>query len=105
MLNWARLMVKGRVKDIGIPWNDEELHAIHKLGLPFQYVREGCLTVKAFEEAQAKDAKVEKATGEKPIEKMSKDELLGKAKKLGLNVTKHTTESSLIRAIKTKEKK
>ena len=44
-LNWGKLIAQGRAKDVGIPWSNEELHAIHELKIPTEYVRDGVLTL------------------------------------------------------------
>lgn len=101
MLNWAQLKDKGRCKDIGIPWNDEE-NAARALGIPAHAVRAGILTLEAFEKAEKRDAKVEAKTGEKKVEKMNKKELQAKATELGVEFTPDATNDALVTAINAK---
>lgn len=73
-LNWANLVTKGRAKDIGIAWTEEEQAALAALrdhtGLEFSvlapYVRDGVLSVEAYEKAQ-------KPKSRKEIETEAKD--------------------------------
>lgn len=97
--NWAKLVVEGRARDIGIPWSEEELNAIYKLKIPYQFVRDGALTVEDYEKAQKKVQKIEKETGEKPLDHMTKEELQAKASSMGLKFTKAATTGALIKLI------
>lgn len=60
-LNWPNLVAKGRAKDIGIAWSEDEQEALRTLrdhtGKDFSelapFVREGILTVEDFDGAKA----------------------------------------------------
>ena len=97
--NWADLKASGRVKDIGLPWSEDEKKAKNELGIPVEFIRRGALTLEAFEELKAKDAKVLKKTGELPIEGQDLEELRKKAKKLKIQFTPDTLREALIREI------
>ena len=94
-INYANLVAQGRAKAIGVPWSDEENHAIYTLKIPADFVREGVVTLEAYEKAQSKDKKFEEETGEKPLNKMSKTELQAKADELGLQYTPSVTVAAL----------
>lgn len=100
MLNWANLVEKGRAKAFGIPWSEEEAHAVYDLQIPAEYVRQGCLTVKAYEKALAVDDETEKQTGEKKLEKMTLPELQAKATSLEIAFTPDATKKVLVELIK-----
>ena len=85
-VNWAKLTAQGRCKAIGVPWTEEELKAVYKLKIPVDYVRQGILTIEDYEKELSKDKKAEEKGEEKPLEKMKKDELLKKAKDLGIKI-------------------
>lgn len=86
--NWAKLYKEGRVKAVGVPWNEEEAYAVGPLGIPAEYVRSGILTVEAYEKAKAEDEK--KGTD---LSRMSTRELVDKASALGLDLPPQTTDS------------
>ena len=94
-INWAEKVAQGRAKAMGIPWNDDENHAIQNLKIPADFVREGVLTLEAYEKAVAKDQKFEEETGEKPLNKMNLYELKAKADTLGLTYTPSATKAAL----------
>lgn len=100
--NWAKLVVEGRAFAHGIGWNEEQAIA-RSLGIPAEYVREGCVTLEDYEKAQKKVEKVVKDTGEKPLDMMTKDELVSKAKSMGLKFTKAATADALIKLISKNE--
>lgn len=97
--NWGLLIEQGRAKAYGIPWSDKEAIARYSLGIPAEYVRDGCLTTEQYEKAKSK---IE--SGEKPLRYWNKPELLEKARKLGLVFTDETTKRDLIDAIVAKQK-
>lgn len=92
-LNWPQLVAKGRAKDIGIPWNEEELHARYDLSIPAEYVREGILTLEAYEAA--------KAGGVAPA---TREALAARAAELGIEFAPETPDAVLEKAIDKAEK-
>lgn len=105
--DWENLYVQGRCKAIGVPWNEEERYALRILGIPVEYVRDGVLSMEDYEKVVKKEKEVEKETGEKPVERLTKDELEKKALGLGLNVTPDAPKDVLVnlvkKAVKTKK--
>lgn len=99
--NWAKLVIEGRCFAHGIPWTEEQAVARSK-GIPAQFVREGCLTLEDYEVARKKIVKIEKETGEKPLDHMTLDELRTKADSLGIKYTKAATQASLEKTISKK---
>lgn len=69
-IDWQKLYFQGRVKDIGVAWNEEELDAIYRLRIPVVYVRDGILTTKEYEAARAADVK-----NGVPVSRMNRAEL------------------------------
>lgn len=100
--DWGRLYEQGRCKAIGVAWTEEEAVARAVHGIPAEYVRRGILTLEVFEEEKKKDAKVEKETGEKPLDLLSKKELQAKAKSLGIEFTSAAPKDTLIKLIQQK---
>ncbi len=94
--NWARLLVQNRCKAIGVSWSEAELHAIHQLKVPADFVRRGCLTIAEYEAMQAKDQTTKEDTGEAPLASLTKKELVSLAGKLGIDATDDATKSELI---------
>lgn len=89
--NWGKLYLQGRCKEIGVPWNDEELHALHELNIPVEFVRDGVLEVEEFEKLSAKDEK--KGT---PLSRMNRGELLKRTEELEITgFTNATTDAAL----------
>ena len=99
-LDWAKLYAEGRCKDIGIPFDDEERHALHTLKIPVEYVRLGIIT----KEAHVKQLKEEAETGKKPLEKMSEEELIEIAKRFQVKLTPQIPKSVLIAEIRNRKK-
>ena len=97
--NWAKLKAEGRVKDIGIPWTDEEKKAFYEFKIPADFIRRGALTLKDYEKIQAEDAKALKKTGELPLVGQELKDLQKKAKKLGVEFTPDAGKEALIREI------
>jgi hypothetical protein len=97
--NWTKLVDQGRAKAHGIPWSEEELAAIAS-GVSVEHVRGGILTPEAqeVEESEAEEA------GKKP-QYMKKDELLAKAKEIGIEIADEeaVTRADLITAIALKD--
>lgn len=95
--NWSKLVAQGRAKAPGIPWSNEELHAIHVLKIPVEDVRNGILTK---EDLESQDE------GPKPLKKMTKAELVAKAKELGIEFEeKVATKGDLILEIEKAEER
>lgn len=78
-INWGILKEQGRVKDINMPWSDEELKALNVYKIPADLVRKGVVTP---EEHQAEVEAPKDET--KLLRQMSKDELKRLAQDLGL---------------------
>lgn len=93
--NWGKLKEQGRCKEIGIPWNQVEMTALHTFNIPADYVRRGCLTPDEYEEMLAADEAYIEKNGEKPLDLMSKAELLEKAEQAEVEVTNQVTEDGL----------
>ena len=100
--NWAALYQQGRCKAVGVSWTEAEAVAVFKLGIPAGYVRRGVTTLEAYEELKAKDAKVEKKVGEKPLEAMNRDELGATANKAGVVFNGEVADDSLMALIRMK---
>lgn len=107
MLNWGKLVSQGRAKAFGVSWSDKEAAAVALFAKKFNkkmsevapYVREGILTIKAFEKAlQSKDVV-------NPLLKLSQEKLIEKAQELGLSVSPDSTVESLVDIITKEEKK
>jgi hypothetical protein len=103
--NWGKLFLEGRCKDIGVPWTEEEAVAVRVLGIPVEYVREGCLTVEEYESRKGEVESETEDLGHTPFEYMKKPELLDYAKNLGLKGLQNASKDAIIREIKQKEKK
>ena len=94
--NCGKLVSENRVNAPGIPWTDEETKAIQD-GVDPEDVRAGLLSKKAVEEEDSKG-------GEKRIERMNKEELVTKAKELGIQFDPEVvTKADLILEIKKKQ--
>ncbi len=103
MPNWQNLFIKGRCKDIGVAWSEEESTALEALiahtGLEraslAPYVREGILSIKDYEAAKA-------GGGKKPS---ARAEIEAEAKALGIDFAPETPDTVLKGQItKAKEK-
>lgn len=104
--NWGFLLEKGRCKAIGVPWTEAELHAVYKLKIPVDYVRNGCLTSEEFEREKVSVEDTEKQTGQKPLIYLSKVELIRLADKLGIEFVPDDVERfELIHLITVAQKK
>lgn len=99
MINWGKLYSQGRVKDVGVPWNEEESKALYELKIPAEYVRSGITSLHAYTKQLEKEAKEGKS-----IEVLSRDSLISKAKELGLDFTPEATNDTLVKLITKKEK-
>ncbi len=94
-IDWGRLVNDGRAKAVGVPWSDEEWDAVINKHIPAEYVREGCLTLAAYEETKKENEQYEKSTGDKPLYLLSKGELQIRAKELGIAHTDAATKEVL----------
>lgn len=107
-INWALLKNRGSVKDINIPWTTEEwafvsgeqIAEMSERATGFnkraEAARAGFLSIEEHEKAQAWDA--EKKESRTPHE-LSADELLAKAKELGVEFTVEMDYTDLANAI------
>ena len=87
-LHWGKLVENGRAKAVGVPWNEEELHARIVLKIPAEYVRDGILTLEAYKRAMKSD--------DKPIFRMTKPELTAMADNLEVEYSASTPRSELL---------
>lgn len=93
-LNWGRLVEQGRAKAYGVPWTEDELAALG-LGIPAEFVRQGCLTMEDYEEV--------KNSAERKYAKIH--ELRKEAKELGVAFSRQTTRQELVELIEIAERK
>lgn len=95
--DWASLVAQNRAKAVGVCWSEDELKALRELKIPAEYVRGGCTTLAEYERAIGKD---------KSPQYMKRDDLLIKAKELGIEVSEGsgTTRAELLLLIEEKEK-
>lgn len=102
--DYAALVRDNRVKAYGIPWSDEELHAINELGMNPDDVREGFLTPEELE--ASKEMSTDEKTGEPAIRlsQMNKSQLIQIAVNLGISFDPAgVTRKDLIEAIREKK--
>lgn len=99
--DWGLYKEKGRCKDIGVPWSEEEMHARYGLGIPADLVRKGVLTLEEYEFEQKGGKKV----GAKFMRSMTKEEVKGLAADLGIKVPKNAKRLEIISLIKKSNKK
>lgn len=92
--NWGRLFEQGRCKAIGIPWSNEEAHAISFYHIPVEYVRNGCLTPDDYQKALNENNEQENNVGHKKPRYMKKEELIELASKLGIECDKNQVNRS-----------
>lgn len=95
--NWARLVVQGRAKAFGVPWSEEECIARFTLGIPAEFIREGCLTLEQYEKAKAKEAK-----DGVPLERQPKAVIQKMAKDAGIEFTPDAPVEALVPLLKKK---
>jgi hypothetical protein len=96
-IEWAKLVAQGRAKAFGVSWTEEEARAVSILKIPAEFVRQGILTLDAYEKAKI---------GAAPSK--DKEALMKEAKELGIAVTPDATVESLkevIAAVKEAKKK
>ena len=101
-LNWSHLYAQGRCKAIGVSWNEDELHALHELKIPAEYVREGCLDEESYQEALKRDQEYEKKNGERPLHLLNQSELRAKAVALKVDATEDAPRDVLEKLISKK---
>ena len=100
--NWGKLVMQGRAKAVGMPWNDDEVKAIHEYKIPVDYVRRGCLTPEKYNEVQEGDLKQELETGKKPLEALNRKEVVKEAKDKGVQFDETAANTNdLVQQIKT----
>lgn len=88
-VNWGKLVAQNRVKAPGIQWTAEEDHAIRVLGISPDDVRAGVLTLEGKKEVDN--------SPDKPMYRMTKPELAGIARELGLEfIEAEVTKDDLI---------
>lgn len=102
-IDWATKKAQGRVKDIGVPWTEEELAALQSGATPEELRGETKPTV-------AKNVNSTGPATEKALDKMSKTELSEKAASLGLELVYESTSAKqfialITEAIEAKSKK
>lgn len=95
-VDWPKLMTQGRCKNIGVPWSEQESHAVHVLGIPAEYVRKGCLTQEKYKKMQADETEKIETTGKVPLSALRKSQLLALALDKGLTATDEATKEILI---------
>lgn len=88
MIDWPKLVAQGRAKAYGVSWTEEEARAVSILKIPAEFVRQGILTLEAYEKAKISAAPSK-----------NKDTLLKEAKDLGIAVTPEATVDSLTAVI------
>lgn len=103
--NWGNLVKQGRAKDIGVPWNKEEMNALYVLKVPVEYVRRGCLTTDDFKSLKKKDETHKSKTGELPVAAMAREDLLKKAREADLEITSEANDTALRALLSPFEKK
>ncbi len=91
-INWPLLVSQGRAKAFGIPWSDEERHAILDLNIPPDFVRCGCLTEEEYSKAKG-------TAGGKPFKYWKLPELRQEADRLGISYAEVTTRAELAELI------
>lgn len=94
-INWPKLFNEGRVKAVGVPWNEEENRAIREFKIPVEFVRDGVLTLEDYTKALEKECE-----DGKPVERWVISELRTKASQLGINFTPEADEQTLAKLIK-----
>lgn len=97
MIDWAKLLSQNRVRAIGIPWTEEEAHAVFILKIPADKVREGCLTLEEAEKKEQSDAEKREKTGKIPLAHLKRETLISLALLQGLGVdTESVTRDTLL---------
>lgn len=89
-INWARLKSFGNVKEVNVPWSTEEWEFISKAkdaidkNNRVEAVRAGFLSLEKYEAAKKWDEHVK---AERSPHELTADELLAKAKDVGVELT------------------
>lgn len=98
---WERLVHQGRAKAHGVPWNDEELHAVYELKIPAEYVRKGILTLEEYELELVNASRETESEKKKSLNQMNKEDLAALADELDIEYDPRTvTRQDLISGIK-----
>jgi hypothetical protein len=96
-LNWGKLVEQGRAKAHGIPWTEEEQHARIVLKIPVEFIRDGIVTLEEYGECLKK--------GDKPVFRMTKNELREAADMMGVVYASETQRTELMALVsRAKEK-
>ena len=98
-VDWPRLVTQGRAKNIGIPWNEKESHAVYVLHIPVEFVRKGCLTQEKYEKMKAEESEKVESTGRIPLSALRKAQLLQIVLDKGLTATDDATKEILIEVL------
>lgn len=94
--NWGRLYTQGRCKAIGVPWTDEEAHAVFILKIPADYVRQGCLTQEDYEKQATKDHATIERTQKIPLTQLKRSQLAKLCEVREMTFTDEATRPTLI---------
>jgi len=98
---WAKLVMQGRAKSHGVPWNREEEAAL-KAGMTPEDVRAGLFSEKDVKKADKREEK----SGERPLIRMKRDELMEMAKEMGIDFDEESaTRAALMSEIAEARKK
>lgn len=100
--NWGALLAQDRCKAIGVPWTEIELHAIHQLNIPADFVRNGVITLEEYSKTQSMLDDCVSSGKDKPLTYYKKAELVKKAGELGIPVVPEATRADLILLIQSK---
>jgi len=97
---WSKLVNQGRAKAHGVPWSKEEENAL-KAGMTPDDVRAGLFSGKDVKKAD----KIEEKSGERPLIRMKRDELIEIAKEMEIDfdvesVTRAALMSEIVEARK-----
>lgn len=94
-IDWATKKSQGRVKDIGVPWSEEELVLLKEGKTPDELRDVHSSTSRAGSSKTTAPA----APVEKPLKNWLKKDLQAKAKELDLNLPEDATNPELVAAI------
>ena len=91
-LNWGKLVSENRAKAIGVPWSNEEQHAVFVLKIPADAVRAGILTQEELE-------------GSEWSAGPTLEDVRNEARSLGIEFTEVATREVLLTEIKLRKQK
>jgi len=102
-----RLVSQGRAKSYGVSWNEEELSALSLICKTFNkkmsdvapYIRAGILTIERYKKAESRDDIIN------PLLKLPKDQLLQKARLLGINISPDAPVEIIAELVKEEKEK